>query len=150
MDPIPVEKTGLSAKDILRRVAQRTCRFDFSVWFWGDAIAFDGLLDAAELLSDRDYSHFCSGFFERWQKRPAAWTDYLTPGLALTRLARDGTQNQLDVIRRLLDHYLIATPRGETGLHYFRPDLPQFRTTLLVDFTLSRAALSIGVRKTAR
>jgi rhamnogalacturonyl hydrolase YesR len=33
----------------------------------------------------------------------------------------------------LLDHYRETTPRGTTGLHYFRPDLPQFRTTLLID-----------------
>jgi len=43
---------GLSAKVILQRVAQRTRRFDFTIWFWGDAIAFDGLVDAAQLLGD--------------------------------------------------------------------------------------------------
>jgi hypothetical protein len=35
-------------------------RFDFSVWFWGDAIAFDGLIDAAQLLSIEPIRSFAS------------------------------------------------------------------------------------------
>lgn len=128
----PAEVSAAS-KVILHRVAQRTLRFDFSIWFWGDAIAFDGLLDAAQLLADPTYSRFCARFFQRWRSRPASWTDYLTPGLALTRLASVGTADFSDLTKRLLDHYRIQTPRGEGGLHYFRPDLPQFRTTVLVD-----------------
>jgi hypothetical protein len=30
------------AMDALRRAAQRTREYDFSIWFWGDAIAVDG------------------------------------------------------------------------------------------------------------
>jgi unsaturated rhamnogalacturonyl hydrolase len=45
----------------------------------------------------------------------------------------EGVPGLTELIKRLLDHYLAHTPRGETGLHYFRPDLPQFRATLLVD-----------------
>jgi unsaturated rhamnogalacturonyl hydrolase len=126
-------KVAPTSRDILQRAARRTLRFDFSIWFWGDAIAFDGLIDAAQLLPDPTYSRFCEGFFQRWRERPRSWTDYLAPGLALTRLTSDGAIGSTDLIRRLLDHYLVRTPRGETGLHYFRPDLPQFRSTVLVD-----------------
>jgi unsaturated rhamnogalacturonyl hydrolase len=124
---------ALDSRVVLQRLAERTLRFDFSVWFWGDAIAFDGLLDAAQLLSDRTYSQFCERYFEGWQERSPSWTDYLAPGLALTRLVREGATGLSHLTKRLLDHYLVHTPRGETGLHYFRPDLPQFRTTVLVD-----------------
>jgi unsaturated rhamnogalacturonyl hydrolase len=124
----------VSSRDVLERVARRTHRFDFAVWFWGDAIAFDGLLDAAELLQDDSHARFCIGFYERWQRAGSAWTDYLTPGLSLIRLVRRHGAAPLEpLVRRLLDHYLLTTPRGTTGLHYFRPDLPQFRTTLLID-----------------
>ena len=133
MDAMTGRDAGLSAKVILQRVAQRTRRFDFTIWFWGDAIAFDGLVDAAQLLGDSTYLRFCTGFYELWQERPSAWTDYLAPGLALMRLIDDGATGLSGLIKRLLNHYLVQTPRGETGLHYFRPDLPQFRTTLLVD-----------------
>jgi unsaturated rhamnogalacturonyl hydrolase len=126
-------KVAPTSRAILQRVARRTLRFDFSVWFWGDAIAFDGLIDAAQLLPDPTFTRFCKRFFERWQERPLSWTDYLAPGLALTRLTSEGPIDSTNLIKRLLDHYLIHTPRSETGLHYFRPDLPQFRSTVLVD-----------------
>lgn len=125
---------GISSRAILERVARRTQSFDFSVWFWGDAIAFDGMLDAAELLPDEACVRFCCSFYERWQRTGASWTDYLVPGLSLIRLVQRHNKVALEPLaRRLLDHYLVTTPRGTTGLHYFRPDLPQFRTTLLID-----------------
>ncbi|MBA3519626.1 MAG: glycoside hydrolase family 88 protein [Rhizobiales bacterium] len=122
-----------ASQAVLTRVAERTRRFNFGVWFWGDAIAFDGLIDAADLLDEPTLAEFCVSYFDRWHKRPPAWTDYLTPGLALARLVQCGADTLLPSMRRLLDCYLFETPRGETGLHYFRPDMPQFRTTVLVD-----------------
>jgi len=123
---------ALASRTVLHGLADRTHRFDFGVWFWGDAIAFDGLLDAADLLDESRHASFCKRFIERWQSRPFGWTDYLAPGLALVRLIKRGA-NILPSVQRLLDLYLIQTPRGDTGLHYFRPDLPQFRTTILID-----------------
>jgi unsaturated rhamnogalacturonyl hydrolase len=120
-------------KGLLRRLALRTQRFDFAVWFWGDAIAFDGLLDAAELLKEEESAQFSRGFLKRWISAAPAWTDYLAPGLALTRLLRRDGGELRPLVERLLDQYRLQTPRGLSGLHYFRPDLPQFRTTILVD-----------------
>jgi unsaturated rhamnogalacturonyl hydrolase len=128
------DEARISSRAILESVARRTHRFDFSVWFWGDAIAFDGLLDAAELLPDEAHARFCCSFFERWQRTTATWTDYLVPGLSLIRLVQHHGKTALEpLVHRLLDHYRVTTPRGTTRLHYFRPDLPQFRTTLLID-----------------
>jgi len=124
---------ALLPQDVLRSLARRTRCFDFSVWFWGDAIAFDGLLDAAEILEEDEHAQFCRRFFERWRTTPSAWTDYLAPGMSLTRLQRRGDIELTPLIERLLDHYRLRSPRGNSGLHYFRPDLPQFRTTILVD-----------------
>lgn len=127
-------QAGSASQTILSHLAARTHRFDFSVWFWGDAIAIDGLLDAAELLTEPAHARFCCGFFHRWQSRAPTWTDYLAPGLSLIRLIGNSASGLIaDHAKRLLDHYLTQTPRGDTGLHYFRPDLPQFRTTILVD-----------------
>ena len=134
VDIAPRDNAKFSSREILERVARRTHRFDFAVWFWGDAIAFDGLLDAAELLPNEAHTRFCSSFYERWQRAAAAWTDYLAPGLSLIRLVRRHGKVAFEPLaRRLLDHYRETTPRGTTGLHYFRPDLPQFRTTLLIN-----------------
>jgi unsaturated rhamnogalacturonyl hydrolase len=143
------KETEAVPRAILSRLAQRTQHFDFAVWFWGDAIAFDGLLDAAELLHEEDHALFCRRFLERWNSALPAWTDYLAPGLALTRLSRLGAGELASSPKRLLTHYRLRTPRGVSGLHYFRPDLPQFRTTILIDslyhvpsFIAASAALS--------
>ena len=107
MDASLGRKVALDSKVVLQRVAQRTLRFDFSVWFWGDAIAFDGLLDAAELLSDRTYSRFCERFLN-------AGKSGRRPGLIILPRARTHavgwrrTQIGLsDLAKRLLDHYLV-------------------------------------------
>lgn len=139
------------AAELLRRLASRTMRYDFSVWFWGDAIAADGLLDAAELLGEPHPRGFVLGFAERWLRSPPGWTDYLAPGAALLRLqAETGRSDLLDGAHRLARWYTQTVPRGVSGLHYFRPDLPQFRTTVLVDSLyhvppfFSRLALATG------
>lgn len=125
---------GPDAAALLRALAARTMRYDFAVWFWGDAIAFDGLLDAAELLAWHEPHAFCRDFLRRWAARAPAWTDYLAPGEALRRTAAAADEPALQAaVQRLARWYLEAVPRGRSGLHYFRPDLPQFRTTVLVD-----------------
>src|SRR5438270_12200683 len=106
---------ALASRTILHGLADRTHRFDFGVWFLGDSIAFDGVLDAADLLDESRHASFCKRFIERWQSRPFGWTDYLAPGLALVRLIKRGA-NILPSVQRLLDLYLIQTPRGDTGL----------------------------------
>jgi unsaturated rhamnogalacturonyl hydrolase len=115
------------ARALLRRLARRTRAYDFTVWFWGDAIAFDGLLEAAELAGDAASERFCRRFAERWAGRPRAWSDYLAPGAALLRL---GLGDAAAALGRWFRH---DVPRGPGGVHYYRPDLPQFRTTVLVD-----------------
>ena len=119
---------------VLRRLARRTRRYDFTVWFWGDAIAFDGMLEAADLADDRASARFCGRFIDRWARQPRAWTDYLTPGLAvLRRHAAKGDDVLLAAAVRLGRWMARDVPRGPGGVHYYRPDLPQFRTTVLVD-----------------
>ena len=120
--------------DLLRRVANRTQRFDFSVWFWGDAIAVDGMIEAAELLDAPAHQAFALQFFERWLKASPSWTDYLTPGSALLRLhQRTGREDLLDGARRLAKWYRETIPQGPGGVHYYRPDIPQFRTMVIID-----------------
>ena len=122
-------------RELLKRIARRTMRYDFSIWFWGDAIAIDGLLDAAELTGDPRPQDFCLGYFERWAERAADWTDYLTPGSALVRLCQAREKRALlDRARRLADWYMHAVPRApRTKIHLYRPDLPAYRHTMWVD-----------------
>jgi rhamnogalacturonyl hydrolase YesR len=120
--------------ELLQRVANRTRKFDFSVWFWGDAIAVDGILEAAEICDAPELQTFCLRFFERWLKSPPGWTDYLTPGPALLRLyERTGREELMAGAIRLANWYRETVPRGPGGVHYYRPDIPQFRTMVIID-----------------
>jgi unsaturated rhamnogalacturonyl hydrolase len=128
------EHVKASAVKLLRRTADRTQRFDFSVWFWGDAIAVDGMLEASELLDAPEYQDFALRFFERWIKASPSWTDYLTPGPALLRLyQRTGREDLLSGAKRLAKWYRETIPQGPGGVHYYRPDIPQFRTMVIID-----------------
>jgi rhamnogalacturonyl hydrolase YesR len=83
-------------------------------------------------LESESYKLFCRGYFLNWSDAAPTWTDYLAPGRALIRLL-DQENKLKPLVGRLLDQYRARTPRSSSGLHYFRPDLPQFRTTILVD-----------------
>jgi unsaturated rhamnogalacturonyl hydrolase len=119
--------------ELLDRVAGRTLRYDFTVWQWGDAIAIDGLLDAADVLDAphlRDRAH---DFFRRWARRPLAWNDHLVPGGALLRLAVATGDDDLRARALDLAGWLEAVPRTASGLPLHRPDLGFVRNSCWVD-----------------
>ncbi len=123
-----------SAQEILKRVAARTLEYDFTVWFWGDAIAFDGLVEAGELLNDSGMADFCLRFFRRWAKRSLGWVDHLTPGWSLLRLYQ-ATKDPalLDGATRLARWIIEEVPRNAAGAPLYRPDLPPYRHNVWVD-----------------
>ena len=126
-------------RDIMRSVADRTLRFDMSEWFWGDAIAIDGLLDAADLLSEARFADRCHAWTARWAdrflERGPTFTDHLVPGRALVRLAQSRASSKLLDAARLLAIYLHEqVPRAyPSGAPLYRPDDPAYRHTVWVD-----------------
>lgn len=119
--------------EVLRSVTERTLRYDFSVWFWGDAIAIDGLLDAADALGlDRPYDH-AKRYLESWSQRPLDWVDHLTPGSALLRVwEREHNDSVLEAALRLATRLNESTPRA-SGAPLYRPDIPSYRHAVWVD-----------------
>ena len=75
------------AASVLARVAARTRQYDFTVWFWGDAIAVDGLLDAREYVGDLEAEEHVLRFLAARPGTAPTWVDYLTPAGALLRAA---------------------------------------------------------------
>lgn len=55
---------SLDSTRLLRSLMNRTLEYDFSVWFWGDAIAIDSLLEAGELLNDQRPLDHCLRFYK--------------------------------------------------------------------------------------
>jgi len=122
----------MSAHDVLRAVSARTTDYDFGVWFWGDAIAIDGLLDAAELQQNEAALDLVDRSYRRWAARPLGWPDHLTPGAGLFRLAAmTGESWPIDAAHRLAE-YLQSVPRA-SGAPLYRPDIPMYRHTVWVD-----------------
>jgi unsaturated rhamnogalacturonyl hydrolase len=103
-------------RDLLQRVAERTLDFDFSIWYWGDAIAIDGLLEAAELLPSDAFADQARGYADRWIGRVLAqgccWPNHLAPGWAVLRLGRRyGDDRCLEAVRQLAE-FLADGPRS--------------------------------------
>ena len=119
--------------DLLARTAHRTLDYDFTVWFWGDAIAVDGLLDAAQILGNERLADHAATFVNRWAGQPRSWTDHLTPGAAVLRLANErGDERLLDAAARLGQWLTETVPRvGDVPL--YRPDVPMYRHAVWVD-----------------
>lgn len=119
---------GVSATDVLLRCAERTRRYDFSIWFWGDGIAVDGLQEAGELAADEASRIHALRFLQNWTEQAPSWTDHLTPGLALVKaFGRDHPSGV-----RLAD-WLAIVPHTPDGAALYRPDQPQYRHTVWVD-----------------
>jgi unsaturated rhamnogalacturonyl hydrolase len=121
---------------MLRRVADRTRRFDFTVWFWGDPVAFDGLLEATALLGEPRYAEHAEKYLRPWcEGGVVTWVDVNCPGHALTRLFElTGRELYLHGAERLADHLHNRVPRSlEPECPIYQPDRATHRNYAWVD-----------------
>ena len=124
--------------DALRRAAERTMLYDFSVWYWGDWIALDGLLDASELVGDESMAVAVRDPVTRWAQRIASagpqWIDHLTPGAAALRIAARYDEAAVVEAVATVAEFLHYGPRSRwLGAPLRRPDLYTDRNLLVVD-----------------
>jgi unsaturated rhamnogalacturonyl hydrolase len=122
-------------RSLLGRVADRTLDFDFSVWYWGDAIAIDGLLEATELLAEDRFATAARIYADRWVARVLAggcqWADHLTPGWAVLRLGERYRDDRYFTAVRTLAAFLAEAPRSR------RDDVPLRRPDIFADRNLT-------------
>ena len=93
--------------------------FPWKVWFWGDSVGFEGLLDASELTGLGKYSGFVYGVFKGWvaRERFRSEFDYNLPGVALLRVCKEtGDAHLLSAARRHAD-YLSGFRRTTSGAY---------------------------------
>ena len=82
--------TPTHAIDTLTRVADRMLDWRFHCWYWGDAIAIDGLLDADALCAG-SYRGAVVETLQRWLDHCLVnFDDVLAPGAAIIQLVMDG------------------------------------------------------------
>jgi unsaturated rhamnogalacturonyl hydrolase len=106
-------------KRLAASAADRLLEHNWRVWFWGDSIGVEGLLDATELTGDGRYLGYVHGLLKGWiaRERRRSEFDYTAPGVALLRtyeLTRDGAL--LEAARRHAD-YLASFRRTEAGAY---------------------------------
>lgn len=119
-NPDELKQTMVHAADLL-------LRHEWKVWFWGDSIGLEGLLDTSEWLGDPKYDAFVYGLMKAWLARrlPPRPYEYTAAGVALLRLFQSYTDAALLDAAKEHANYLAAFPRTETGA-YIRYDDPKF------------------------
>lgn len=107
------------AKSTAARAADRLLGHEWKVWFWGDSIGMEGLLDAGELTGDRGYLRFAQGLFAGWLAREGARSafDHTLPGVALLRVYEETGERRL--LEAALRHaaYLASFRRTADGAY---------------------------------
>jgi unsaturated rhamnogalacturonyl hydrolase len=99
--------TGAYVRETAAAAADHLVRHPWRVWFWGDSIGIEGLLDATELTSDRRYLGFAHGLLKGWIAREPFRSefDYTAPGVAMLRVwEMTGDGALLDAARRHADY----------------------------------------------
>ena len=103
---------------ISRRAAQRLLAYPWKMWFWGDSIGLEGLLDAAEVAQQREYFAFVHGLRKAWAARAnqrGEW-EYTAPGLALMRVHEQTGDPALLELARAHAAYLAGFRQSEGGI----------------------------------
>lgn len=105
-----------------RKAADLLMGYPWKVWFWGDSIGMEGLLDASDLTGTEKYSSFVYGAFKAWIPRMhfRSRFDHTAPGVALLRSYAVTRDPELLEAARSHAEYLSRFRRTKTGcpLHY--------------------------------
>jgi unsaturated rhamnogalacturonyl hydrolase len=123
--------SGVTPLADLRRAADRLMDWRFHCWYWGDAIAIDGLMEAHALGAGAYRDHVLDTL-QRWHRScPPNFDDALAPGAAIIRLVMDGdlpVQAGERVVARLE-----GLPRACGVVPALEPHRPLFRFGVCID-----------------
>ncbi len=120
---------------LVRAAVERTMRWTFRTWGFGESVALRGLLAASRATGDREPLGFVRALLRSYVGRGVGRSpeEHVAPGTELLLLhALDGDDAWLDAARALASLYL-AAPMGPHGVRYRRPDLPGWRRQIWVD-----------------
>jgi unsaturated rhamnogalacturonyl hydrolase len=118
----------------IARAADMLTDYRWKMWFWGDGIGLEGLLDATDLTGNQKYLGYVHGLFKGWISRIEYRSkfDHTAAGVALVRChQRTGDPALLEAARDFAD-YLQTFRRSKNGcpIHYddahleLPPELP--------------------------
>jgi hypothetical protein len=141
----PRSSAGLLAT--YRAVIERTSRWRHFAWYWGDAIAIDGMLAVPASLTAEPRALVVRQL-QRWcDLAPDNFDDPLAPGLGIAHLVREGALPD-----RALDRFLASVdrlPALPCGLPALEPHRMAFRFGFCIDalYHLPPALAAVGVQR---
>lgn len=125
--PDPAEKITTA---LAQAVATRTVAWNEGCYYWGDAIAYDGLL-AVDTHLDAGFADILTRRLARWyEDAPDSWDDALAPGAAVAALVQRGALEE-GALERVVTA-VTRLPRTD-GVPLLRPHVPGWRTLVWVD-----------------
>ena len=126
-----MHSSGVTPLSDLTRVADRLLDWRFHCWYWGDAIAIDGLMEAHGLSAGAYRDHVVD-MVQRWHRScPPNFDDVLAPGAAIIQLIMDGDLPAA-AGDRMID-LLEGLPTAYGAVPALEPHRPAFRHGLCID-----------------
>ncbi len=122
-----LQPSNAELKPLLCRVAEASLYYPgyrYKAWGYGEWIAMEGLLAAAELCGDARYLGFVEGLVSGWisKRNQLVPADHVSPGVALLRLYQM-TQQEVYLDRaQALAKLLLSSTRSSRGARLLRPD----------------------------
>ena len=117
--------------ELVRRAADRLTDWRFHCWYWGDAIAIDGLMEA-HALGAGNYRDHVIETLQRWHRHCLPnFDDALAPGAAIIRLVLEGDL-PAQAGERVLNS-LEGLPKAYGALPVLEPHRLFFRFGLCID-----------------
>jgi len=104
-------------RDVAAKAAGTLMGYPWKVWFWGDSIGLEGLLNATELTGDAQYQGFVYGLFKAWIAREQFRSefDYTAAGVALLRVFEQTHDEALLAAAERHAAYMAGFRKTESG-----------------------------------
>ena len=126
-----MHSSGVTPLSDLTRAADRLLDWRFHCWYWGDAIAIDGLMEAHALGAGAYRDHVVETL-RRWHRNcPPNFDDVLAPGATIIQLIMDG-ELPAAAGDRMID-LLEGLPAAYGAVPALEPHRPAFRNGLCID-----------------
>ena len=120
---------------LIRKVAERTMRWNFRMWGFGEAVALRGLLKVSRTTGDAEALGYVKGLLRAYAGRGVARSseEHVAPGSELLLLYEEtGEDILLEAAKRLADMHS-GFPVNAHGARLHRCDLPGWRRQIWVD-----------------
>jgi unsaturated rhamnogalacturonyl hydrolase len=127
--------TASETSSLLRTAAEKTMRWNFRLWGFGESVALRGLLLASVSITEPRYLAFAEGLIRGWLRRASrlSYEDHAAPGFELLELFARTRQDEYLRAAKDLAQLIDRFPESRAGCRYHRPDLSGWNHQVWVD-----------------